>query len=79
MKREYSKPTIHVEIMSLDMPIARSCDSYNDYYDMQTQGWFISGLNSNCQLLMDGDTSNVIFGNDNTICYHAHVTTTLTS
>ncbi len=41
MKREYTKPTIHVEVMSLDMPVAASCEEPGEYYELREQGWFV--------------------------------------
>lgn len=64
MKREYSKPTIHVEEVSMDMPVAASCSQYVDLPDLKVQGWFAGG----CMLNYNDDNSS----SNDTICYHSH-------
>lgn len=65
MKREYSKPTIHVEEVSMDMPVATSCSQYVDLPDLKVQGWFAGG----CMLNYNDDNSS---SSNDTICYHSH-------
>lgn len=81
MKREYSKPTIHVEIMCLDMPIAASCQDVSESFELRTQGWFISGTDSNCIFIFDKDNGDNSFMDEvgDTLCYHSHTGTTLYS
>jgi hypothetical protein len=81
MKREYRKPTIHVEVMSLDMPIAAACQSYDEFPELRAQGWFIGGANSTCTFKFDNDKGDMgyINGVGDTLCYHSHARTTLTS
>jgi hypothetical protein len=70
MKREYSKPTIHVETLALDMPIATSCDNSGDYGDLHAQGWF----NASGECALDaGDWLGDLADLGNTICYHTSV------
>lgn len=76
MKREYSKPTIHVEVMEVDMPIAASCSSYSDAYELEQQGWFVSA--DSCDFLTDWISSGWDEFGD-TVCYHSNIRTTLTS
>lgn len=79
MKREYSKPTIHVEVISLDMPVAQSCDSYSDTPELKAQGWFISGKDSNCSFDMGNDSGSGIFRAGDTLCYHSNVSNPFSS
>ncbi len=74
MKRVYGKPTIHVEVMAVDMPIASSCNSTGDAFELRLQGWFVN--TQNC--LSDGDDWNMPGeGGDygDTICYHSNIIT----
>ena len=69
-KREYSKPTIHVETLALDMPIATSCGNSGEFGDLYAQGWF----NPSNECMMDakgwlGDLADL----GDTICYHTSV------
>jgi hypothetical protein len=78
MKREYSKPTIHVEVMSLDMPVAAACDTYSESPELKIQGWFAS---DGCIFRFDGENGDLgyIDSVGDTVCYHSHVRTTLQS
>ena len=78
MKREYSRPTIHVEVMSLDMPIAASCQTYSESPELKAQGWFVGDA---CVFAFDDENGNNSFLGDvgDTICYHSHARTTFTS
>lgn len=78
MKREYSKPTIHVEAMSLDMPIAAACDEFSETPELSAQGWFIGNT---CEFTFDGENGDLIQigGDGDTLCYHSHVKTGLYS
>ncbi len=79
MKRIYGKPTIHVEVMSLDMPVAASCyDNTNaDIIDLKANGWFVVACGDmnleNNKEVWDG------LGVADTICYHSNITVTLNS
>lgn len=75
MKRVYSKPTIHVEVMELDMPIASSCGSYDDSYELREQGWFVS--DDSCDFITDWMNDLGMTGD--TLCYHSNVRTNLSS
>lgn len=69
MKREYSKPTIYVEPMIMDTPIALGCTA--DKEDMKalvTLGYFTQ--NEACSFNI-----NDIDWGDDTICYHGNVQT----
>lgn len=70
MKREYSKPTIHVEVMSLDMPVANACEQDYDYPELKAQGWFVGNCGIN-YAEASGDGGWIV----DTLCYHSHVTT----
>ncbi len=76
MKREYSKPTIHVESLALDMPIATSCAESNEYGDLNAQGWF----NPFDECTLDAkDWLGDIADLGDTICYHTSVKNAFTS
>ncbi len=79
MKRVYSKPTIHVEVMSLDMPIAASCQTYSETPELKAQGWFIGS--DSCSFQFDNGNGDIGFMGDiaDTLCYHSHAKTTFTS
>lgn len=74
MKKEYSKPTIHVEILSLDTPIAGACTTSLDleFPEFSALGWFVG---DGCQYEIDGmDADDVLQKVDdkgNTVCYHS--------
>lgn len=76
MKREYRKPTIHVEALALDMPIATSCDQSNEYGDLSAQGWF--NPTNECTLDAKGWLGDIA-DLGNTICYHTSVKNAFTS
>ena len=78
MKREYSKPTIHVEVMSLDMPVAAACDTCSESPELKIQGWFAG---DGCIFRFDHEEGDLGFINEvgDTVCYHSHVGTTLQS
>lgn len=71
MKKKYSKPTIHVEVMSLDMPVAAACQQMYDYPELSAQGWFIGKSCSFDYAAASGDKGWIA----DTLCYHSHVTT----
>lgn len=80
MKREYSKPTIHVEVMSLDMPVAAACQSYSESPELRAQGWFVGGADSNCTIILGNNSKDGFFGGSaDTLCYHSHARTTFSS
>lgn len=74
MKREYRKPTIHVEVLSLDMPIATSCQAYDDSYELRAQGWFFT----DCQFKQE-NAADEMKGIGDTLCYHSHARTIFSS
>ncbi len=75
MKRNYSKPTIHVEVMSVDMPIAASCEKHSEAFEFRIQGWF--STEEGCAF--DADIFNDRDDLSDGICYHSHVNTTFSS
>lgn len=83
MKREYRKPTIHVEVLSLDTPVAGSCTaSYSlEFPEFSAQGWFVG--NEMCSFSLDDrDADSVVQKVDeygNTVCYHSHTRTVFQS
>lgn len=85
MKREYSKPTIHVEILALDMPVAGSCGAqsgYTEYGELIEQGWLFVSKDS-CAGTGDGlyfgDAEDEMAEIGDTLCYHSAVTTIIAS
>ncbi len=67
MKRAYSKPSIYVEPIKIDMPIAATC--FADRADINALMMFGHFTEErNCTLSMDA-----IAWGDNTICYHTNV------
>ena len=79
MKREYSKPTIHVEVMSMDMPVAAACQTHDEYPELSAQGWFVGG-DDNCMIILGNNSSDGYFGSGgDTFCYHSHARTTFSS
>ena len=81
MKREYSKPTIHVEVMSMDMPVAAACQTNDEFPELRAQGWFVGG-DDNCMIILGNnfnkDNGYYSSGGD-TFCYHSHARTTFSS
>lgn len=82
MKRQYSKPTIHVEVMSMDMPVASACQAtFDESPELRAQGWFVGG-DDKCRFILGNN-----FNKDNgyyssgadTLCYHSHAKTTFSS
>lgn len=83
MKKEYGKPTIHVEVLSLDTPIAGSCaTSFSlEFPEFRDQGWFV-GSHLCSFVLDDQDADSVVQKVDdygNTVCYHSHTRTVFQS
>lgn len=78
MKRKYSRPTIHVEVLSLDMPVAAACQAQFEAPELKTQGWFAGGA---CIFDFDNDNgdSSFLSGVGDTVCYHSHARTTFAS
>lgn len=75
MKKPYSKPTITVEAIQLDQPIAAGCTANRD--DMKSLielGYFTA--ERNCSITIPGE--GTLPGYD-TICYHSNVQTAFTS
>lgn len=84
MKREYSKPTIHVETMSMDMPVANACDRTFglEFPELNEQGWFVGDQNcGNDYNYFGGENGGVLemdqYGD--TLCYHSHTQTVFQS
>lgn len=77
MKRAYSKPSIHVEQMTLDTAIAASdCTvSKADLRALQQWGFFAGGLEG---LYCSSPVEAIPFGED-TVCVHSNVRTVLKS
>jgi hypothetical protein len=83
MKKEYKKPTIHVEVLSLDTPVAGACAaSYGlEFPEFSAQGWF-DGDELCDFVLNDADADSVVQkvdNNGNTVCYHSHTRTVFQS
>ena len=78
MKREYSRPTIQVEVISLDMPIAAACQAHYESPELQAQGWFVGDA---CVFDFDNTKGDDRFlqGVGDTVCYHSHAKTTFAS
>lgn len=74
MKREYSRPSIHVEPMELDTAIASTNCTVprEDLNALKRWGFFAP------ELACEYYTEDVPYGND-TVCYHSNVRTVLTS
>lgn len=74
MKKSYSKPTIYVEKLQLDTPIAANCVANKE--DMQALialGYF---ADENCTIQQDA----IQWGSSgDTICYHTNVQTAFLS
>lgn len=81
MKREYSKPTIHVEVLSLDTPVAGACAaSFGlEFPELSEQGWFVG--EQLCGLSYEDADSGVnkVDEYGNTLCYHSHTRTVFQS
>ncbi len=83
MKKEYSKPTIHVEILSLDTPVAGACTTplSLEFPEFSAQGWFIGA--ESCSLELDDASADHVMqkvdDSGNTVCYHSHTRTVLQS
>jgi hypothetical protein len=83
MKKEYGKPTIHVEVLSLDTPVAGACAaSYGlEYDEFAKQGWFVG--DQVCDFVLnDSDADSIVYKVDNdgnTVCYHSHTRTVFQS
>ena len=75
MKKPYSKPTITVEAIQLDQPIAAGCNAdFDDMRSLIELGYFT--VEGTCSIPILGD--GPIQGYD-TICYHSNVQTAFTS
>lgn len=83
MKKEYGKPTIHVEVLSLDTPVAGACAaSYGlEFPEFLDQGWFVG--DQLCHFVLnDSEAEDIVFKVDsdgNTVCYHSHTRTVFQS
>lgn len=74
MKRTYAKPTIHVEVMSLDMPVATSCESNLEVMEMMAQGWFFTDC-----FFRKNEAEEEMGAYGDTFCVHSHAKTTFAS
>lgn len=76
MKRAYLKPSLYVEPIKLDMPIAANCMAERaDMEALMAFGYFDN--EHNCLVRVD-EVDKVQWGND-TICYHSNVLTAFLS
>ncbi len=75
MKRSYSKPTIHVEVMAVDMPIATSCASTGDSFELRLQGWFMD--TDSCSNYNTDWNDRGEYGDS--VCYHSNIITGFSS
>jgi hypothetical protein len=70
MKRAYSKPSLYVEPIKLDMPIAGNCIAERaDIEALMTFGYF--NEEHSCGLKIE-EVEKVKWG-DNTYCYHSNI------
>jgi len=72
MKRTYSKPTIRVEDVAMDMPVAANGQSYSDdRFELKSQGWFV---NVSCDFIVGLDEEYpTFFDKNDTACYHSNI------
>ena len=76
MKRAYSKPSLYVEPIKLDMPIAGNCIAERaDMEALMIFGYF--NAERNCGLPLE-EVGKVEWG-DNTYCYHSNIQTAFLS
>ena len=74
MKKPYSKPTITVETIQLDQPIAAGCKAdFDDVRSLIELGYFSDEYKCGIQFIED-----TLPGYD-TICYHSNVQIAFTS
>lgn len=74
MKKTYSKPTIIVEKLQIDQPVANNCTAdLDDMNSLLTLGYFTAEKNCSIQI-----GEGTLPGFD-TICYHSNVQTAFTS
>lgn len=67
MKKAYSMPTITVEELQLDKPIAVDCKAdYDDMNSLIEMGYF---ADESCKTICD----EVVNDGHDTICYHSNV------
>ena len=72
MKKTYSKPTVYVEVMRLDMPIAANCVADKaDMLSLIDLGYFTA--EKNCMVVRDDVTNPIIVNGHDTICYNSNV------
>lgn len=77
MKKAYSKPTLYVEEIQLDLPIASTCSANkDDMKDLIELGVFTEDRNCWCPIEEDGSIPG--FPNT-TVCYHSNVQTAFLS
>ena len=73
MKKVYEKPSIYVETLELDMPIAAGCEAdKEDMEDVMVLGYFTVELM--CRK-SDDKYINPPNGDEDTICYHSNAQT----
>lgn len=84
MKKNYIKPLICIETMSMDQPIAVNCTANRDDMELlEMYGFFAP--DSACTMWLgtgeegdggkiDWDRNNVWDDTHNTVCYHSNVT-----
>lgn len=66
-KKVYNKPTVSVEVLEMDRPIAGNCSANSqDMSDLTGFGYF--SADNGCEKSVD----DIAWGND-TICYHSNV------
>ena len=83
MKKIYSKPQIHVELLMMDQPIAANCTAdFDDIKALMEFNYFMKGEECLINLLptggFDWDGDGVADDHD-TICYHSNVQTAFLS
>lgn len=77
MKKMYNKPAVHVELITMDQPIAANCDmDKQDMEDLIAFGYFGVELTCDWTLLPNGGFD---YNGDNepdshdTVCYHSNI------
>ena len=76
MKRAYSKPSVYVEPIKLDTPIANTCMA--DRADMEALMMF-QYFDNEHKCIIKLDEINEVKWGENTICYHSNVLTAFLS
>jgi len=89
LKKVYNKPLISVEILSLDQPIASTCNASKDDMEiLMSFGYFSSDRSCDMYIgsgnpgeggMIDWDRDGVADDTHGTVCYHSNITIAFTS